>query len=185
MSRILFLVLIVSLLPARGADVAGVRIDEKASVANAQLGLTGAGLRTKLFFDVYVIGLYVADPKSDPFTQPGPKRVAIRMLRNASAAQFTEALVEGIRENHSAAELRALEARVQVLVAAMAEVKQAEKGMNITLDWDGAVTRLGIDGKTVGSVIEGADFYRALLRIWIGEHPVQEDLKKALLGAGE
>jgi hypothetical protein len=26
------------------------------------------------------------------------------------------------------------------------------------------------------------DFYRALLRIWLGERPVQEDLKKALLG---
>jgi hypothetical protein len=28
----------------------------------------------------------------------------------------------------------------------------------------------------------GEAFYRALLRIWLGENPVQEDLKKALLG---
>ena len=28
----------------------------------------------------------------------------------------------------------------------------------------------------------GEDFYRALLRIWLGDHPVQDDLKKALLG---
>jgi len=32
-------------------------------------------------------------------------------------------------------------------------------------------------------LIEGEDFYRALLRIWLGDKPVQEDLKKALLGA--
>ena len=30
--------------------------------------------------------------------------------------------------------------------------------------------------------IAGEDFYRALLRIWIGDKPVQDDLKKALLG---
>jgi hypothetical protein len=28
----------------------------------------------------------------------------------------------------------------------------------------------------------GEDFYRALLRIWLGDNPVQDDLKKALLG---
>ena len=30
--------------------------------------------------------------------------------------------------------------------------------------------------------VTGEDFYRALLRIWLGENPVQADLKKALLG---
>jgi hypothetical protein len=31
-------------------------------------------------------------------------------------------------------------------------------------------------------MIEGEDFYRALLRIWLGDRPVQDDLKKSLLG---
>jgi hypothetical protein len=39
-----------------------------------------------------------------------------------------------------------------------------------------------IDGKPAGAAIEGEDFYRALLRIWLGDKPVQDDLKKALLG---
>jgi hypothetical protein len=30
--------------------------------------------------------------------------------------------------------------------------------------------------------MKGEAFYRALLRIWLGEKPVQDDLKKALLG---
>ncbi len=33
-----------------------------------------------------------------------------------------------------------------------------------------------------GAPIAGEDFYRALLRIWLGDRPVQDDLKKALLG---
>ncbi|TAK85863.1 MAG: hypothetical protein EPO20_08665 [Betaproteobacteria bacterium] len=47
----------------------------------------------------------------------------------------------------------------------------------------GAETRLLVGGKPVGKPIAGEDFYRALLRIWLGEKPVQDDLKKALAGA--
>ena len=65
-----------------------------------------------------------------------------------------------------------------------AELKEAKKGMAITLDWNGTDTRLLAQGKPVGQPITGEDFYRALLRIWIGDKPVQDDLKKALLGGG-
>jgi len=54
--------------------------------------------------------------------------------------------------------------------------------MSIALDWTGSATQLSIDGKPTGRPIEGEDFYRALLRIWLGDKPVQEDLKRALLG---
>jgi hypothetical protein len=55
--------------------------------------------------------------------------------------------------------------------------------MAIALDWvPGAGTQVTIDGKAEGKPIEGEDFYRALLRIWLGDKPVQDDLKKALLG---
>ena len=33
------------------------------------------------------------------------------------------------------------------------------------------------------SAIAGDDFYNALLRIWIGDKPVDADLKKGMLGA--
>jgi hypothetical protein len=39
-----------------------------------------------------------------------------------------------------------------------------------------------VDGRPAGSPIAGEDFYRALLKIWLGEQPVQADVKKALLG---
>ena len=62
-------------------------------------------------------------------------------------------------------------------------MKEAKKGMRITLDWvPAAGTQLTVDGKPSGAPIPGEDFYRALLKIWLGEHPVQDDLKKALLG---
>jgi hypothetical protein len=46
----------------------------------------------------------------------------------------------------------------------------------------GVGTRVGIDGKERGKPIAGEDFHLALLRIWLGENPVDRDLKRALLG---
>ena len=55
--------------------------------------------------------------------------------------------------------------------------------MAIALDWQPASgTALLVNGAPQGKPIAGEDFYRALLRIWLGDKPVQDDLKKALLG---
>jgi len=170
---------------AGGAEVAGVKLDDKTRVANAELTLNGAGLRKRAFFQVYAMGLYVPQKSANAaalIEQPGPKRVAIHMLRDVGADTFMEALADGIRANHSEADARALEPRVKQLGAIMAEVKEARKGMAITLDWNGTETVLSIQGKPMGQPISGEDFYRALLRIWVGDKPVQDDLKKALLG---
>jgi hypothetical protein len=105
------------------------------------------------------------------------------MLRDVDAATFTEALVEGMRPNHDEATMKTLEPRIAELSSIMNELKEAKKGMMVLLDWQpGAGTVVSVDGKSRGKPIAGEDFYRALLRIWIGERPVQDDLKKALLG---
>jgi hypothetical protein len=178
--------LVLAAFAAAGAEIAGVKLDDKTQVESRELVLNGAGLRKRVIFNVYVIGLYLPEKKSDPaavLALAGPKRAAIHMLRDVGADTFTEALVEGLRKNTSEAEYQALEARVQQLSAAIAEVKEAKKGMTISLDWTGAATQLVVNGKPAGKPIAGEDFYRALLRIWLGDKPVQDDLKKSLLGA--
>ena len=168
------------------AEVAGVKIEDRDRVANAELVLNGAGLRKRAFFQVYAIGLYLAERKAaaaDAVGAAGPKRVAMHMLRNVDAQTFTGALADGIRDNHGEAEAKALELRVTQLGAIMAAVGEAKEGMRITLDWvPAAGTVLGVNGRPAGSPIAGEDFYRALLRIWLGDNPVQAGLKKALLG---
>ena len=168
--------------PAWAAEVAGVKIDDRTRVADTELSLTGAGVRKRVVFQVYAIGLYVQDRKADPISQPGPKRVQIHMLRDVGAEPFIDALADGIKLNHTEVEAKALEPRVKQLGTAIAEMKEAKKGMTIALDWNGKATQLVVDGKPAGQPIPGEDFYRALLRIWLGDKPVQEDLKKTLLG---
>jgi hypothetical protein len=166
---------------AFGAEVAGVKIADE----DQKLLLNGAGLRKRAFFQVYVIGLYLPEKKTaaaDAIGAAGPKRVAIHMLRDVDADQFGSALTDGMKDNVSEAEMKALEPRIRQLQAIMASMKEAKKGMRITLDWTAAGTVMTIDGKAAGQPIAGEDFYRALLKIWLGEKPVQADLKGALLG---
>ncbi len=180
-SRVLALLAVA--LPLQAAEVAGVKFEERVSVGGTELQLTGAGLRSRFIFDVYAMGLYVRDPKADPIAQGGPKRIAIHMLRDVDAATFSKALVDGMRPNHDAAAMKKLEARIAELDAIMAQMKEAKNGMAIQLDWlPGEGTRMSVRGEAVGKPIAGEDFYQSLLRIWLGPEPVQESLKKALLG---
>jgi len=172
--------------PSFAAEVAGVKLEDRDRVANADLILNGAGLRKRAFFQVYAIGLYLPEKKAlaaDAIGAAGAKRAAIHMLRDVGADQFSDALMDGMKENHTEAEMKAFEPRAKQLAAIMAAMKEAKKGMRITLDWlPAAGTQVTVDGKAAGAAIPGEDFYRALLRIWLGETPVQADLKKALLG---
>ena len=182
--RILILFLVA--FPSFAAEVAGVKLEDRERVANTELTLNGAGLRKRAFFQVYAAGLYLSEKKAlaaEAIAAAGPKRVAMHMLRDVDADQFAGVLADAIKDNHSEAEAKALEPRVKQLAAIMAEMKEAKKGMRITLDWlPAAGTQVTVEGKPAGAPIPGEDFYRALLRIWLGDKPVQDDLKKALLG---
>ena len=185
--RWIALCLAIALAPARAAEVAGVKFAETLEAApGTTLALNGAGIRKRAFFDVYAMGLYLPAKKSVPaeiLALAGPKRVLIVMLRDVGADTFAEALADGVRANHDAADAKALDARLQQLVAIMTQLKEAKKGMRIELDWTpGSGTRVSVDGKVAGTPIAGEDFYRALLRIWLGDKPASADLKDALLG---
>ena len=178
--RVLLLLLVA--FPAFSAEVAGVRLPDE----DQKLLLNGAGLRKRAFFNVYVIGLYLPEKKAaaaDVIGAGGAKRVVIHMLRDVGADQFGDALMDGMKDNHAEAEMKGLEPRAKQLVAIMSEMKEAKKGMRITLDWlPGKGTQVTVEGKPAGAPIQGEDFYKGLLRIWLGDNPVQADLKKALLG---
>ena len=171
---------------ANAVEVAGVKFDDRVQLGSSELLANGAGLRKKAFFKVYAMALYLADKHGDAdgvLAAKGARRVAITLLRDLSAQQFVDALAEGIAQNHNAAELAALNDRVQQFSQAMLSIGEAKAGSRILIDYlPESGTRLTVDGKVRGPDIAGDDFYRALLRIWLGNKPVQDDLKPALLG---
>lgn len=59
---------------------------------------------------------------------------------------------------------------------------EVPEGTRITLDYLPATgTRLTIAGRVLGT-IPGERFNRAILKIWLGDRPIQLSLKQALLG---
>lgn len=167
-------------------EVAGVHFDDQTSLASQALVLNGAGVRVKMIIKVYAVGLYVPHKETAPagiLNQAGPKSVRIVMLRNVSGEKLASALTEGIVDNVSPADLRTLQPRLDELEAAMLSAGEAVKGAQIQLDYlPGIGTRVTMGGKPLGKDIAGEDFYRALLKIWLGEHPSDRSLKGDLLG---
>jgi Chalcone isomerase-like len=172
--------------PSVAASLEGQRFDEGAKLATQDLTLNGLGLRSILFIKVYVAGLYLPEKATTLRVisqMPGPKRLQLRMLRKAGPDDFIEALVEGIEDNSSKAELAQLNARMRQLTQTIHAIGSVVAGDSINFDFvPGLGTSLAINGVTKGDVIEGADFYNAVLKIFVGENPVDERLKAGLLG---
>jgi hypothetical protein len=86
---------------------------------------------------------------------------------------------DGFVENNSDEQLKSLQARIDVFNSYFSDLK---KGDVLLYDFiPGTGTRVTINGEEKG-VIEGADFYAALLDIWLGDEPADDDLKDAMLG---
>jgi long-chain acyl-CoA synthetase len=166
-----------------GAEVAGVKLDDQASVGGQQLVLNGAGLRTRAVFKVYVGSLYLPEKATTPqaVLAKGPRRIQLNLMRSLSADQLVDALVEGLKDNNSPADLEAVKPQTDELARIMKSFGEVKEGSVVTLDFVDGATRIAQDGTAKGS-IPGEAFNRALTRIWLGDRPVQADLKKAMLG---
>jgi hypothetical protein len=172
----------------QAAEVSGVKLEDKLRLgaAGPELVLNGAGLRTRFFVKVYAAGLYLVERKAataDVLALGGPKRVAMHMVRDLSAQQLVDALNEGVAKNNPPAEVEKLKPQLAELTGIMTALGEAKKGDVVTLDFlPDAGTRVTVNGQEKGKPIPGGELYRALLRVWLGDDPVQDDLKKALLG---
>lgn len=175
-------------LPCGAAELEGVSLEDRVRVDGQGLQLNGIALRTRMvFFKVYVAGLYLAEKAStaqEAFDARGAKRIVLVMVRDATADQFCESIGIGLRINHTDGELARVKDQTDALMAMIRSAGVAKTGARIVLDYapSAGATTLFVDGAALGPPMRGEDFYRALLRIWLGENPAQEDLKKALLG---
>jgi long-chain acyl-CoA synthetase len=167
------------------AEIEGVMLADKVQLGGAELTLNGAGVRTRVFFKVYVGALYLqkkAGSTDAILGDAGAKRIAMHMLRDLDAEQLFSALNDGLKKNHAPDQLAKLEPQVKQLEGIFDAVKAAKKGDVILLDYlPGAGTRVTVRGDDKGTIV-GEEFSRALLRIWLGEQPADSSLKKAMLG---
>lgn len=174
--------------PAAPVEVAGVRYDPQMTVAGSKLVLNGAGIRYKFIVKVYTAGLYLsakAGTTDEVLGAPGPKRLHVVMLREINANDLGKLFTRGMQDNAPREEF----AKSIPGTLRMADIFSAKKklvaGEHFSVDWTpGVGTIVMVNGEVQGAPIKEPEFFRALLRIWLGPRPVQDDVKKALLGGG-
>ncbi|ATB32378.1 chalcone isomerase family protein [Melittangium boletus] len=175
------LLLALSALPANAKEIAGVKFPDTASVDGQELKLNGVGLRKKVVFKVYAVGLYLQTPSKDAskvISSEQIKRVRMSMLRDLEKKQITDAIVEGFKKN-AGSNLSALQARLDTFAAGIPDLKE---GQELVLTYaPGKGTSIESSSGQKLSV-EGKDFADALFSVWLGASPVDGSLKKGMLG---
>ena len=149
------------------------------------LVLNGEATRTVWGFDVYTIRLYLHEVMREAEKILGakehPKRIEITMTRTVDEDQFSSTVQQNIDNNFSEEEKERFAGQLSEFLGCFRNGADLKPGNVITIDYtprDGTVVRL--DGHTLDT-IPGADFYHALLRLWIGK-PLQKSIKDGLVG---
>lgn len=167
------------------AELADVRMPDSVQVDGQQLVFNGAGLRTKFFFKIYVAALYLPQKTSDAaaiLADGHVRRLALHIKHELGSEKLYGAFNDAIVKNQSPAELAALDGALKQMQQIFDAVREVKPGDVIDLDYlHNSGTQISVNGKAYGT-IAGAAFNRALLQIWLGDRPVQSDLKKGLLG---
>jgi hypothetical protein len=145
-----------------------------------KLYLMGLGLRKKFVVKVYLAAFYLEEPSEDPklvIASDQVKRVEMHMLRDLGRDKIVEAVQEGFM-NNSARQMPALKERLDRFLRAIPDLKEGE---TIILTYvPGAGTRIKAGtGEEIN--LPGKDFADALFSVWLGEHPVDGDLKEEML----
>jgi hypothetical protein len=183
------LVMLVGMLVALGVETAGakechgINVPEQAQVQASTLMLNGLGLRQATMFkvNVYVAALYVAQKSTDAnavLAANTPKKLVLHFVRDVDSADLKKAWDEGF-EHNAKEQLPALKTRIEQLKGWMADM---QSGQQLAFTHKpGAGIEVEVHGAVQGTV-EGDDFARAFLAIWLGAKPPNPDLKAGLLG---
>ena len=166
--------------------IEGQTFEARTQVAGSELQLNGVGLRAVAWLKAYAAGLYLthkAQTSAQVFAAPGAKRLQLRMLQDVPAQEFVKAFNRGVARNTPDHEMPALQERMDRFDELITAVGKVKKGDVVNLDLlPGRGLVFSLNGVVRGSPIPGDDLSAALLRIFIGDHPVDVALKAGLLG---
>ncbi len=168
--------------PAQSAVCAGVDLPDTLE-REELLVLNGMGIRIATIFNfhMYVAGLYVPEPQSDPESIIGvdQSRVLVMVfLRDVSQRTMRKAIAEAIEVNAADRDMSTVIHQLSIVPEMLPEVNG---GQALIFDYaPGYGTAVMLDGETIAN-IGGDTFASALFSLWLGV-PANEELKVGLLG---
>ena len=151
---------------------------------DASVSLNGAGIRKKLFFKLYVGGLYLTTKSSDAKAiSNADEAMAVKLEITSgmiSSENMSEAINEGF-ENSTGGNTAPLKDKIGQFVDTFKKSEIVEGNVFDIVYVPGTGVQSFKNGK-LQSTIEGMDFKKALFGIWLGDKPADDDLKEAMLG---
>ncbi|HSD08549.1 chalcone isomerase family protein [Flavobacterium sp.] len=187
---ILGLILIVSVLFSSDAIAQkeivfeGVTLPRTMKFENKTLQLNGAGSRSKMWVEVYIQALYLSQLSQNPteiINDNSEMSIRIEITSAlVSSGKLTRALNAGF-EKSAGAEFEKYKSKMELLKNYLAD--DIVKGDVFELTYAPVDSSMWIikNGQLKGK-IPGMDFKKVFFGIWLGDRPVDEDLKKSLLG---
>lgn len=167
-------------------EVAGVRYAPTVSVGGSTLVLNGAGIRYRFVVKVYTAGLYLTTKATSTeamLAAPGPKRLHVVMLREINANDLGKLFTRGMQDNAPREEFSKSIPGTIRMSDIFSSKKRLNAGESFTVDWvPGQGTIVRVNGEVQGEPIKEPEFFTALMRIWLGTKPADDQLKDALLG---
>lgn len=160
--------------------VGDVTIPNEVTLSGEKMDLNGAGMREKLWFDLYVGGLYVQTKSTSANTiinGDAPMAMKLHMVSSKiTRAKMIGAITDGF-ENSSAGKATAAE---QTMFKACFD-DAIVPGNVFDIVYNNSETIVYKNGNKKGS-IAGLEFKKALFGIWLGDKPADDDLKTGMLG---
>lgn len=165
------------------AEVHGVKMPDSAAVEGKPLKLNGMAVRTKTFLNikVYVAGLYLealSDHPDQIIASDSVRRIQMQMTHNAPKERLADEIRDGVK--HNAKDMAPLKERLDRFLSGVPDLKEGQ-ALSITYVPGKGTSITGAGGSEV--TVPGKDFADAVFSAWLGKNPLDDDLKKRLLGA--
>jgi len=176
----LAMALLLSAPDAGAEEIEGVNFPALIDGGDGPWLLHGTGLlRYRVFIKGYVAALYLREKLSpESILADVPRRLEISYFWSIDAEDFAKATIDGISRNVEPTTYADLEGGIEQINALYEDV---EPGDRYALTYvPGVGTELALNDRRLGSVA-GADFSSALFSIWLGDEPIDEDLRDQLL----
>ena len=167
---------------AFAAEVEGVKLPDAANAGGQALTLNGAGQKNTLGFGVYVGALYLKEKSGDGAAiLAADEPMEVKMVITSSmvnADNMKSGFLDAFKEC-ATSDLGPLKTKIDAFVNTF---KQVDDRDVFDLAYvPGKGVEISRNGKS-SNVIEGMDFKKALYGIWVGDKPIQKDLKTKMLG---
>lgn len=151
--------------------------------AETELKLNGAGLREMLWIDLYAGGLYLQKKNKDANKILEADETMAIKLNIVSGFVTQNKMIKAVNDGFTKATFgntKALDERIRKFIGFFSEPIVKNDIFDLVYI-KGVGVKAFKNDKELG-VVEGRDFKYALFKIWLGDEPVTEDLKKGMLG---